>query len=171
LEEPTGEETLKTQVPAEYHEFLPLFREAPANELPPYRTYDHRIPLKEGFTPPFGPLYSMSRPELEALKSWLEENLTKGFVRRSSSPATSPVLSVKKADGSFRLCADYRGLNGGTIKNRYPLPLIQETPMHLSRAKFFTLDVRAAYNLIRMAEGEEWKAASRTSCGLSNRSS
>ena len=62
---------------------------------------------------------------------------------------------------------DYRGINEGTIKNRYPLPLIRETLMRLSKARFFTkLDVRGAYNLIRMAEGEEWKTAFRTRYGL-----
>jgi hypothetical protein len=123
--------------------------------------------LKEGLTPPFGPLYSLSRHELEALKEWLEENLSKGFIRTSSSPAASPILFVKKGDGSLRLCVDYRGLNEGTIKDRYPLPLIQETLMRLSRAKYFTkLDVRGAYNLVRMREGDEWKTAFRTRYGL-----
>jgi hypothetical protein len=62
---------------------------------------------------------------------------------------------------------DYRGHNEGTIKNRYPLPLVQETLMRLSQAKWFTkLDVRDAYNLLRMAEGEEWKTAFRTCYGL-----
>jgi hypothetical protein len=55
-------------VPAEYYKFLPLFSEAEVNKLPPHRPYDHRIPLKEGFTPPFGPSYSLSWTELEALK-------------------------------------------------------------------------------------------------------
>ena len=160
-------EGLKAIVPTEYHEFLPLFEEAVANELPPHRTYDHSIPLKEGFQPPFGPLYSLSRHELEALKEWLDENLSKGFIRSSSSPAGAPILFVKKSDGSLRLCVDYRGLNEGTIKNRYPLPLIRETLMQLSRARWFTkLDVRGAYNLLRVAEGEEWKTAFRTRYGL-----
>ena len=58
---------------------------------------------------------------------------------------------------------DYRGINEGTIKNRYPLPLIRETLMRILKAPFFTkLDVRGAYNLIRMAEGEEWKTAIQT---------
>jgi hypothetical protein len=65
---------------AEYHKFLPLFSEAEANKLLPYHPYDHRIPLKEGFTPPFRPIYSLSQTELEALKKWLEENLSKGFI-------------------------------------------------------------------------------------------
>jgi len=158
---------VKSLVPEEFHDFLPLFSEVAASQLPPHRPYDHRIPLTEGFTPPFGPLYSLARPELVALREWLDENLSKGFIRASSSPAGAPILFVKKSDGSLRLCVDYRGLNEGTIKNRYPLPLIQETLMRLSRAKYFTkLDVRSAYNLLRIAEGDEWKTAFRTRYGL-----
>jgi hypothetical protein len=154
-------------VPPEYHNFLPLFSKVAADILPPHRPYDHRIPLKEGKAPPFGPLYSLSRPELEALKAFLEENLAKGFIRQSSSPAGAPILFVKKGDGSLRLVVDYRGLNEITIKNRYPLPLVRETLMRLSKARWFTkLDVPGAYNLIRMAEGEEWKTAFRTRYGL-----
>jgi len=94
--------------------------------------------------------------ELQALRQWIDENLSKGFIRASSSPAGAPILFVKKKDGSLRLCVDYRGLNEGTIKNRYPLPLIRETLMQLSKARYYTtLDVRGAYNLLRMAEGEE----------------
>src|SRR5436853_7749446 len=79
----------------------------------------------------------------------------------------SPILFVKKKDGSLRLCVDYRDLNEKTIKNRYPLPLIQETLMQLSKATYFTkLDIRGAYNLIRMAKGDEWKTAFRTRYGL-----
>ena len=164
--EPTEEDTLTT-IPKDYHQFLPLFRKVDADKLPPHRPHDHNVNLKEGFTPPFGPLYSLSRPELEALRDWLQENLSKGFIRASSSPAGSPILFVKKGDGSLRLCVDYRVLNEGTIKNRYPLPLIKETLMRLSQAKWFSkLDVRGAYNLIRMKEGDEWKTAFRTRYGL-----
>jgi len=159
----TKELNLKDYVSAEYHEFLPLFSETLAKNLPPHRPYDHKIPLREGFKPPFGLLYSMSRTELQTLKDWFEENLSKGFIRASSSPAASPIFFVKKTDGSLRLCVDYRGLNAGTIKNRYPLPLLQETLMRLSKAKYFmTLDICGAYNLVQMAEGEEWKMAFRT---------
>ena len=91
----------------------------------------------------------MSRTELQTLKEWLEENLSKGFITASSSPASSPILFVKKTDSSLRLCVDYRGLNAGTIKNRYPLPLLQEALMRLSKPKYFTtLDIRGAYNLV-----------------------
>ena len=147
-------------IPPEYQEFHSLFSEKEANKLPPHRPEDQRIPLMEGTTPSFGPLYSLSRQELEALRNWLDDNLAKGFIRTSSSPEGSPILFVKKKDGSLRQCVDYRDLNEKTIKNRYPLPLIQETLMQLSKAKWYTkLDIRGAYNLIRMAEGEEWKTA------------
>ena len=154
-------------IPPEYQEFRSLFSEKEANKLPPHRPGDHRIPLREGTAPSFGPLYSLSRQELEALRNWLDDNLKKGFIRTSSSPAGSPILFVKKKDGSLRLCVDYRDLNEKTIKNQYPLPLIQETLMQLSKAKWYTkLDIRGAYNLIRMAEGEDWKTAFRIHYGL-----
>ena len=82
-------------------------------------------------------------------------------------PAGAPILFVKKSDDSLRLCVDYRSLNEGTIKNRYPLPLLRETLLRLQRAKYYTkLNARGAYNLIRMAGGEEWKTAFRTRYGL-----
>ena len=97
----------------------------------------------------------------------MDENLSKGFIRASSLPAEAPILFVKKSDGSLRLCVDYRGLNAGTIKNRYLLPLIIETLMRLFKAHYYTaLDVRGAYNLLRVAEGDEWKMAFRMRYGL-----
>ena len=154
-------------VPAEYHEFLPLFKKAIADILPPYRPYDHKITLKEGFIPLFGPLYSLPRPELQALWEWLDENLSKGFIHASSSSAGTPILFVKKSNGSLRLCVDYRELSEGIVRNRYPLPLVRETLMPLSRACYYTtLDVHGAYNLLRVAEGDEWKTALWTWYGL-----
>ena len=165
LEQPDQDRT--PEIPTEYQEFATLFSEVEANRLPPHRPGDHRIQLREGTAPSFGPLYSLSRQELEALRKWLDENLAKGFIRPSSSPAGSPILFVKKKDGSLRFCVNYCDLNEKTIKNRYPLPLIQETLMQLSKARYFTkLDIRGAYNLIRMAEGDEWKTAFRTRYGL-----
>ena len=154
-------------VPSEYHEYLPLFRKVNADQLLPYWPYDHRNDLREGFEPPFGPLYSLSRPELEALQDWLRENLSKGFIRTSSSSAGSPILFIKKSNRSVGRCVDYRTPNEGTIKNRYPLPLVKETLMRLAQAHIFTkLDVRGAYNLIRMKEGDKWKTAFKTRYGL-----
>jgi hypothetical protein len=129
LDRKTVEEgRLEDLIPEEYHDFLPLFEEVAARQLPPHRPYDHSIPLRDGFAPPFGPIYSLSRTELETLKKWLEDNLNKGFIRSSSSPAGAPVLFAKKSDGSLRLCVDYRGLNEGTIKNRYPAPTPRDAP-------------------------------------------
>lgn len=73
---------------------------------------------------PYGPLYNMSVPELEVLRKYLKEQLDKGFIRASTSPAASPVLLAKKLGGGLRFCVDYRQLNAITIKNRYPIPSI-----------------------------------------------
>jgi hypothetical protein len=78
-----------------------------------------------------------------------------------------PILFVKKGDGSLQLVVDYWGINEGIIKNHYPLPLMQDTFINLSRAKWFMkLDICRAYNLIRIAEGEEWKTIFQTRYGL-----
>src|SRR5258706_8678661 len=139
------DDKIRDLVPAEYHEFLPLFKKAVADTLPPHYPYDHRITTKEGFVLPCGPLYSLSRFELQALREWLDKNLSKGFIRTSSSPAGAPILFVKKPGGGLQLCIDYWGLNEGTIKNHYPLLLIRETLMRLSKACYYSvLDVRRA---------------------------
>ena len=78
------EKPLEQLIPKEYHEFLPLFDKVVAEKLPPHRLYDHKITLQEGFVPPFGPIYSLSREELQVLKEWIEKNLSKGFIRSSS---------------------------------------------------------------------------------------
>ena len=105
--------------------------------------------------------------ELDVLRKYIDDNLRKGFIRHSQSPAGAPILFVKKADGSLRLCVDYRGINKITIKNRYPLPLIPELLDKVGKATRFTaLDMRDGYHLLRMAPGEEWKTAFRTRYGL-----
>jgi hypothetical protein len=133
----TKKPDIRTIVPPEYYDYLKIFEKANADQLPLHHPSDHRIPLMDGFKPPFGPLYSLSHPKLEELKCWLDENLSKGFIRTSLSPAAAPILFVKKGDGSLRFVIDYTGINEGTIKNRYPLPLLQDTLMNLSKAKWF----------------------------------
>jgi transposase InsO family protein len=162
------EHEIKKVVPQAYHDFMPLFLDDHARKLPPHRPgVDHAINLTPDFVPPFGPLYNMSPTELNAQKEWLDDNLAKGFIRPSSSPAASPMLFVKKKEGSLRPCLDYRGLNKGTIKDRYPLPLINETLTTVAKAKIITkIDIRDAYNLIRVKAGDEWKTAFRTRFGL-----
>jgi hypothetical protein len=109
----------------------------------------------------------MSREELVVMKEWLEDNMTKGFIRQSSSPYAAPCLFAKKPDGGLRFCIDYRDINSKTIKNRYPLPLIQETLDLLAGARIYTkLDVRGAYNLVRVKDGDEHMLAFRIRYGL-----
>ena len=163
------DEVLQKKVPSEYHDYLHLFRKREGDKLPPHRPHiDHKIEFIPGAShPTSGAIYKLSHTELQELKKYIEENLKKGFIRQSKSPCAAPILFAKKKDGTLRLCVDYRALNKVTIKNRYPLPLISETLDQLKGAKYFTkLDLRGAYNLIRIAEGDEWKTAFRTRYGL-----
>ncbi|SOV08562.1 uncharacterized protein UDID_17421 [Ustilago sp. UG-2017a] len=154
-------------IPPEYHQYLNVFSRVEADKLLPHRTYDHQIPLEEGKSPPFGPIYSLSEHELKTLREYLEENLAKGFISPSDLPAASPILFVKKKDGSLCLCVDYRGLNWITIHNHYPLPLIDKLLDRLREAQFFTcIDLRGAYNLLHIAKGDKWKMAFCTRYGL-----
>jgi hypothetical protein len=163
---PQGDPDL-SQISSEYHEYADLFSEQEALKLPPHRPYDHKIPLEKDATPPFGTIYPMSLTELETLHKYVEKNLNKGFLRHSQSPCGAPVLFVKKADGTLRLCVDYRGLNKITTKNRYPLLLIGELLDRICKAKYFTkFDIQDGYNRLRMTSREEWKTAFRCRYGL-----
>lgn len=155
------------EVPAKYEEFVSVFSKEKADILPENRRYDMAIDLMPGErSPPFGPIYKLSEPELKALRQYIDENLSKNFIRPSKSPAGAPLLFVKKKDGSLRPCIDYRALNRITVKNRYPLPLIPELIDRLREAKVFTkIDLRGAYNLVRIKPGDEWKTAFRTRYG------
>jgi len=102
------EHPLEENIPKQYHEFLPLFSNVLADWLPPHRPgIDYEVCLKDGEIPTWGPLYSMSRAELVVLKEWFEQNMSKGFIRQSSSPFAAPVLFTKKPGGGLRFCIDY----------------------------------------------------------------
>jgi hypothetical protein len=155
-----------TKLPAEYEEYQDVFEKKNVDTLPQHRRYDCGIELQEGAQPPFGPIYSLSQNELAALRDYLDENLAKNFIRHSKSPAGAPILFVKKKDGSLRMCVDYRGLNKVTIKNQYPLLLISGLLDQLGQAKIHTkIDLRGAYNLVHIKEGDEWKTTFRTRYG------
>ena len=92
---------LAKKLPTEYHDFLNVFSRADLEILPPHRSYDHKIPLMEEKTLLWGSLYSMSQDELKVLKKYLKKNLSKGFIRASSSPVASPVLFARKPEGGL----------------------------------------------------------------------
>ncbi|KAL0168429.1 hypothetical protein M9458_036651, partial [Cirrhinus mrigala] len=141
-------------LPAKYHDLALAFSKHKASQLPPHRPSDCAIDLIPGSTPPKGRIFLLSQPESEAMKKYIEEELAKGFIRPSTSPATAGFFFVKKKDGTLRPCIDYRGPNDITIKFRYPLPLVPAA-----------LEQLPAYNLIRIREGDEWKTAFSTSTG------
>ena len=154
------------QIPEKYQEYVDVFDKVKASVLPKHRSYDCPIDLQPGKEPPWGPIYNLSPTELEVLREYIEENLAHGFIRHSKSPAGAPIFFVKKKDGSLRLVVDYRGLNKVTIRNRYALPLISSLLERIGGAKHFTkIDLRGAYNLVRIRPGDEWKTAFRTRYG------
>ena len=106
------------------------------------------------------PLYPMSEDQLKEVRTYLDKNLKRGFIRPSKSLAGYPILFIPKKDGTKRLCVNYRQLNEITRQDSYPLPLIRELQDRLGRAKWFTgLDLKEAYYRVQMREGEEWKTA------------
>lgn len=155
-------------VPKVHHDYLDVFSKADSDELAPHRPrVDHRIELT-GKTEDlkFSPLYKMSLEELEAARKYLTESLKKGFITPSSAPWAAPVLLARKASGGLRFCVDYRRLNALTKKDRYPLPLIEETLARISKAKIFTkIDIRQAFHRIRMHPDDEDLTTFRTRYG------
>ena len=116
-----------SSIPDDYHEFADVFSKGKADTLPPHcPSVDLKIDIEDGAPPPPGRMYSLSTTELEALWTFIEENVCIGFIRPSNSPHGAPILFVRKKDGSLRLCVDYRGLNKITKKDCYPLPLISD---------------------------------------------
>ena len=162
----SSSQELGVQLPKKYIEFSDVFDKVKANRLPEHRPYDCPIDLQPGKEPPWGPIYNLSPTELEVLREYINENLANGFIQHSKSPAGAPIFFVKKKDGTLRMVVDYRGLNKVTVRNRYALPLISSLLERLSEAKYFTkLDLRGAYNLVRIRPGDEWKTAFRTRYG------
>ncbi|KAL0164214.1 hypothetical protein M9458_039967, partial [Cirrhinus mrigala] len=155
-----------SSVPAEYQDLLEAFSTIKATELPPHRPGDCAIELTPGTTPPRGRIFPLSQPESEAMKKYIREELAKGFIRPSTSPFSAGFFFVKKKDGGLRPCIDYRSLNDVTVKYRYPLPLVPPALEQLRSARWYTkLDLRSAYNLIRIRAGDEWKTAFSTTSG------
>ncbi len=154
------EPTDLSNVPSEYLDLKGVFSKSRAASLPPHRPYDCAIDLLSGTSLPKGRLYSLSAPEREAMEKYISDSLAAKIIRPSSSPAGAGFFFVEKKDGSLRPCIDYRGPNNIMVKNTYPLPLMSSALERLQGASFFTkLDLRNAYHLVRIREGDEWKSA------------
>ncbi|GKD65660.1 putative reverse transcriptase domain-containing protein, partial [Tanacetum coccineum] len=134
--------------------------------LPPIREIEFRIELIPGATPIAKSSYRLAPSELEELSRQLKKLQDKGFIRPSSLPWGAPILFVKKKDGYFRMCIDYRELNKLTVKNRYPLPRIDDLFDQLQGSQFFSkIDLRSGYHQLRVHEDDFLKTAFRTRYG------
>ena len=148
------------------NEFLDVFPDDLPAELPPDRGFDFEIELLPGTKPIVQPVRRLGPLELGELKKQLTELLGKGFIQPSSSPFGAPILFVKKKDGTMRMCVDYRALNAVTVRDVYPLPLIDELFDRLRDAKYFSkLDLRSGYHQLRVAPVDVHKTAFRTPLG------
>lgn len=164
--EPIEKDVIKPDVAMMIQKFIDIFPKTLPNQLPPKRSIDHTIELTPGVEPPSRSIYRMSYEETNELKKQLEDLLKKGYIRPSTSPFGAPVLFVHKKDGTLRLCVDYRALNKITIKNRYPLPRIEDLMDRLVGAKYFTkIDLYSGYHQIRIKEEDIHKTAFRTRYG------
>ena len=146
-------------------EYRDVFGDTPPG-LPPLRTIGHTIDT--GDHPPISkPAYRLSPKEKEEVQRQVTELLGKGLIQPSQSPYGAPVLFVQKKDGTLRMCIDYRALNAVTVKDKYPLPRIDDLFDKLKGAQFFSsLDLRSGYHQIRIAEADVQKTAFRTHEGL-----
>jgi len=155
-----------SSIPEEYHKYADIFSKSKAKTLAPHYPYDLQIDLEKDSHPPVGTIYSLSKFEQEALKEFIDENLTNGFICLTLSPHRAPVLFSKKKDGSLWLCVDFRELNRITKKDQYPLPLISDLLDSPCKTRIYTkIDLRNVYHLVHIAKGDEWKTAFRTHYG------
>lgn len=158
--------TLPKSIQVVLEEFADVFPEELPHGLPPKREVVHEIELLPGSEPVSKPMYKLSFAELDELKKQLTELIEKGLIQPSKSPWGAPVLFVPKADGGQRMCIDYRALNKATVKNRYPLPRIDELMDRLQGAQVFSkIDLRSGYWQVRIAEEDVPKTAFRTRYG------
>jgi hypothetical protein len=135
--------------------------------MPPYRDIEFVIELKPGTSPLYKTPYRMATPELAELKEHVKELLEKGFIHPSSSPWGAPVIFVLKKDGTQRLCVDYHALNEITIKNKYPLPRIDDLFDQLRGACVFSkIDHRSGYHQLKIRECDIPKTAFVSMYGL-----
>jgi hypothetical protein len=154
-------------IPKQYSEFADVFSDSAARRFPPEREDDHAINFKPDAPSTFScKIYPVSFKETEFLRNWVSDNLDKRFIRESKSPYASPTFLIKKKNGDYRVIQDYRTLNEHTIPDVSPLPLINEIIGKLHGRTLFTkFDIRWGYHNVRIREGDQDKAAFKTSIG------
>jgi hypothetical protein len=135
--------------------------------MPPDRDVEFVIDILPGTAPISKRLYRMSSDQLQELKAQIKELMGKGFIRASSSPSGAPVIFVGKKDGARRMCVDYRSLYDVTIKNKYPLPCIEDLFDQIRGAKVFSkIDLRSGYHQLKIRPSDIPKTAFTTRYGL-----
>ncbi|MCO5589327.1 hypothetical protein L7F22_043293 [Adiantum nelumboides] len=150
------------------NQFQDVFIDGIPGELPPKRgDDDHAIELIPSSSPPNKPPYKVSHAQQEEIMRQVNELVEKGMVRPSSSPFCSPVLLVHKKDGTYRICIDYRALNRITIKNRFPVPRIEDLFDKLQGSTYFSrIYLKSGYHQIRIVNEDILKTTFRTTFGL-----
>lgn len=160
----TNEQPVPSKIQQVLAEFKGRFKEP--KTLPPHREFDHIIPLLPNAKAVSKKPYRYAPHQKDEIEKQIAQMLKQGIIQASTSPFASPVLLVKKKDGTWRFCVDYRGLNDITIKNKYPMPVVDELLDELAEAKWFTkLDLRSGYHQIRLIEADEAKTTFKTHQG------
>ena len=160
----TEPERLPAEIQAVLDKYPDVFKDLEG--LPPDRGVGHTINLEPNSSPPFRRMYRMSQPEREEVKRQITDLLAKGYIEPSSSPYGAPVLFVEKKDGTLRMCIDYRMLNKITIRDRYPLPRIDDLFDKAAGCTVFSsIDLQAGYHQIRITPEDVPKTAFVTPLG------
>lgn len=160
--------TPTTDLPLPIHNLLQEYADvfAAPQTLPPSRVYDHTIPLLPNAVPVNSRPYRYSPHHKDEIERQVKDMLQAGLIVPSTSHFASLVLLIQKKDGSWRFCVDYRRLNELTIKNRFPMPIMEEILEELAGSHYFTkLDMRSGYHQVRIKPANEHKTAFKTHHG------
>jgi hypothetical protein len=165
--EPDKMRMTEEDIPKQYKDYTDVFSEEKAKRFPPPRKEDHQIKFTSNVPKYFkGDVYSLTIDQTAFLRKWLDKELTKGFIRPSKSLYPCLTFLIEKKNGDYRVVQNYKTLNEFTIPDKHPLPLIMNLIEQLHGKTLFTkFDIRMGYNNIRIADGDQEKAAFTTPLG------